>query len=78
MLFTFDVSFVELWQHLCHAGYWLIPIIGIWFVVYARQSGPIGLATALGWCVLPFIVPDLVKLGLAWALSAVLKKHVNL
>ncbi|MBQ2178119.1 MAG: biotin transporter BioY, partial [Oscillospiraceae bacterium] len=50
-----------------------------WFmVVYARQSGPIGLATALGWCVLPFIVPDLVKLGLAWALSAVLKKHVNL
>ena len=27
MLFTFDVSFVELWQHLCHAGYWLIPII---------------------------------------------------
>ena len=38
MLFTFDVSFVELWQHLCHAGYWLIPIIGIWFVVYAVNA----------------------------------------
>ena len=33
MLFTFDVSFIELWDHLCHAGYWLIPIIGIWVVV---------------------------------------------
>ena len=22
MLLTFDVSFVELWEHLCHAGYW--------------------------------------------------------
>ena len=34
MLFTFDVSFIELWDHLCHAGYWLIPIIGVWVVVY--------------------------------------------
>jgi hypothetical protein len=38
MLFTFDVSFVELWQHLCHAGYWLIPIIGIWVVVYGLNA----------------------------------------
>ena len=33
-----------------------------WFMlVYARTSGPIGLGTALGWCVFPFIIPDLVK-----------------
>lgn len=38
MLFTFDVSFVALWQHLCHAGYWLIPIIGIWIVVYGINA----------------------------------------
>ena len=38
MLFTFDVSFVELWQHLCHAGYWLIPIIGIWALIYAINA----------------------------------------
>ena len=38
MLLTFDVSFVELWDHLCHAGYWLIPIIGIWIVVYALNA----------------------------------------
>ena len=38
MLLTFDVSFIELWQHLCHAGYWLIPIIGIWIVVYGLNA----------------------------------------
>lgn len=38
MLFTFDVSFVELWGHICHAGYWLLPILGIWFVVYGLNA----------------------------------------
>ena len=38
MLFTFDVSFAELWQHICHAGYWLIPIIGVWFVIYGINA----------------------------------------
>ena len=38
MLLTFDVSFIELWDHLCHAGYWLIPIIGIWIVVYTLNA----------------------------------------
>ena len=50
-----------------------------WFMaVYARQAGAVGLATALGWCVLPFILPDLVKLALAWGLAATLKRHVKL
>ena len=38
MLFTFDVSFSELWQHLCHAGYWLVPIVGVWAVIYAINA----------------------------------------
>ena len=38
MLLTFDVSFIELWQHLCHAGYWLIPIIGVWLLVYGLNA----------------------------------------
>jgi hypothetical protein len=38
MLFTFDVSFVELWQHLCHAGYWLIPIVGVWILIYGMNA----------------------------------------
>ena len=38
MLLTFDVSFAELWQHLCHAGYWLIPIIGVWIFIYGINA----------------------------------------
>ena len=38
MLLTFDVSFVELWQHLCHAGYWLIPIVGVWIIIYGMNA----------------------------------------
>ena len=50
----------------------------VWFlVVYARTSGPIGLMTALGWCVLPYIIPDLVKLALAVILSRRVKGFLN-
>jgi len=38
----------------------------VWFMaVYARNSGSVGLVTVLGWCVFPFIIPDLVKIALA-------------
>ena len=41
-----------------------------WFmVVYARANGAVGLATVLAWCVIPFIIPDLMKLGLALTLA---------
>ena len=41
-----------------------------WFmVVYAKDAGAVGLATALGWCVFPFVIPDLIKIALALALS---------
>lgn len=37
-----------------------------WFmIVYANANGAVGLITALGWCVFPFIIPDLVKIALA-------------
>lgn len=46
-----------------------------WFmVVYARTIGEVGLWAALGWCVIPFIIPDLAKLGLALWLSQRLQK----
>jgi len=49
-----------------------------WFMtVYARTSGPIGLMAALGWCVFPFIVPDLVKIALALLLTRRLAPHVG-
>ncbi len=42
----------------------------IWFmVVYAKANGAISVMTALGWCVFPFIIPDLVKLALALVLA---------
>ena len=34
-------------------------------VVYAKQAGAVGLLTALGWCVFPFIIPDIIKIVLA-------------
>ncbi len=50
-----------------------------WFmVVYARQTGPVSLMTALGWCVFPFIIPDLLKLGLAVVLATRLRKVIHI
>ena len=38
----------------------------IWFMtVYAAQTGPVGLATVMSWCVFPFIIPDIIKLVVA-------------
>ena len=38
----------------------------IWFMtVYAAQTGPVGVATVMGWCVIPFIIPDIVKMAAA-------------
>ena len=42
----------------------------VWFmIVYSKENGAVGLAMVLAWCVIPFIIPDLVKLGLALALA---------
>ncbi len=57
-------------------GLLICYIIGTaWYmIVYAKTIGAVGLWVALGWCVLPFIIPDLVKLGLALWLSQRLEK----
>ena len=38
-------------------------------LVYSRGTGPISLGTALGWCVLPYLIPDGVKVVLAALLT---------
>ena len=49
-----------------------------WFVVvYARQAEAIGWMTALGWCVFPFIIPDIIKMALALALTDRLATHLK-
>lgn len=55
----------------CLLGLALCYLFGsVWFAaVYAAASGPVGPAAVLGWCVLPFVLPDLAKLSLAFALS---------
>ncbi len=49
------------------AGLWVCYLFGtVWFMtVYAKNSGAIGVWTALSWCVIPYIIPDLLKIGLA-------------
>ena len=42
----------------------------VWFMIaYAQTNGTAGLAMVLAWCVIPFIIPDLIKLGLALTLA---------
>ncbi len=51
----------------------------VWFLfLYSRTTGPIGMATVLGWCVVPFVIPDLVKLVLAMAVGKRLARALDL
>ena len=50
-----------------------------WFlVVYTKNTGAIGLWTALGWCVFPYILPDCVKIALALAIRKRLAAAIRL
>ena len=41
-----------------------------WFMyIYLRDVGAVGLVTVLSWCVFPFILPDVVKMGLAYVVA---------
>lgn len=49
----------------------------LWFVaVYSATVAPVGTATVIGWCVLPFILPDLLKIFLADLISQRVKKYL--
>lgn len=50
----------------------------VWFMfVYMRQAGAVGLGTVLGWCVIPFIIPDAVKIALALMLGNTLRRPLS-
>lgn len=50
-----------------------------WFlIVYTRSNGYVSLRTVISWCVLPFIIPDLVKLWAAFLITKRLKPHIHL
>lgn len=47
----------------------------MWFVnVYVKNAGEVGIWAALGMCVIPFVIPDLVKMSLAFVVSKRIKK----
>ena len=57
----------------------VLYIVGIiWFMtIYARTTGPIGLVSVLGMCVVPFIIPDVVKLIAAVAIGERARRFVR-
>ena len=89
--FIFSALVMWLMEHLMGKKFWvqgLSMILGLiicyafgtaWFMmVYTRDTGAVGLATVLGWCVIPFIIPDIVKIALALILSNRLSKVIRI
>lgn len=51
----------------------------VWFMIlYTRNTGAIGLGAALLWCVVPYIIPDLIKMALALTLTRRLRSALRL
>ena len=49
-----------------------------WFMyLYTKANGAVTLGTVLSWCVIPFVIPDLVKLALAVVISLRLKPVIK-
>ena len=69
------------------AVFWCSAVLGLmacyafgtfWYLfMYARTAEPVGIMTVLGWCVIPFVIPDLLKITLAAAMSKRLGKAVR-
>lgn len=85
--YLFSALLMWLMEHLLGKKKWVLilsMVLGllvcylfgtIWFmVVYARNTGAIGIWTALVWCVIPYLIPDGIKIGLAFVLSIRLRK----
>lgn len=50
----------------------------VWFMaVYAKTTGAEGFAAVLGWCVIPFIIPDLIKVSLAFMLAKKMRRYID-
>lgn len=89
--FLFSALVMWLMEHFLGKKTWVLSLsmlLGLlvcylfgtaWFmIVYANQSGAVGLWTALGWCVFPFIIPDLLKIAVALVVCKRLAKAIRL
>lgn len=51
----------------------------LWFItVYTHNTGDIGILSVLGLCVFPFIIPDLIKIGIALYLVYRIRKFIKI
>ena len=49
----------------------------VWFMwLYSEANGAVSLMTVLSWCVIPFIIPDVLKICLAVFIAGRLRKHL--
>ena len=49
-----------------------------WFMfVYIKSNGAVSLITVLGWCVFPFVLPDVIKLALSLLISSGLSRYIK-
>lgn len=49
-----------------------------WFMfLYLRRTGTVALATVLSWCVIPFILPDILKMALAFVVARRVKPLIK-
>lgn len=50
----------------------------VWYIIaYARNAGTIGIGSVLMACVIPFILPDALKIAAAAIISQRIKKHIK-
>ena len=48
-----------------------------WFMyAYTKNTGAVGVLSALSWCVFPFIIPDIIKIFLALFISKKVKRYI--
>ena len=61
------------------AGLLVCYILGtVWFMlVYSKNNGNVGLMQTLSWCVIPFVIPDAVKIFFASIIVKAVRKYVN-
>lgn len=71
----------KLWVQALGMGLGMVAYLTVgtaWFMaVYLHRTGAVSLGAVLGWCVIPFLVPDIVKLVLALSLGNVLRRRLS-
>ena len=62
------------------AGLLICYIFGtVWFIIaYSSSKGAVGIIAVLTWCVFPYIIPDTIKITLAFLVSKALKKALHI